>query len=76
MAYEKFDPPKRVKLISTSDSYTKLKAGDMGTATGITKEIFGHNSITQLHVNWDNGSNLILVKSNLPEPEDDWVFVN
>jgi len=76
MTHKKFDPPKRVKLISTSDPYTKLKSGDEGLATGITKEIFGRNFVTQLHVNWDSGSNLKLVKSSSPEPDDDWVFMD
>ena len=44
----------RVRLISTSDSYTKLKPGDEGT-------IDFADDIGTLHVKWDSGSSLGLV---------------
>lgn len=53
----------RVKLIRTSDPYTALKSGDTGTVTSI-------DSLGTVHVQWDNGSTLGLVKG-----EDLWVEV-
>ena len=45
----------RVELISTSDPHTRLKAGDQGV-------IFFIDSLGTVHVKWDNGSNLGLVR--------------
>lgn len=53
---------KRVRLIYSSDPYTKLSKGDEGTVTSI--DDFG-----TIHVKWDSGSSLGLVV------EDNWEFV-
>lgn len=55
---------KRIKLISTTDPYTALKAGDEGKVEFV-------DDIGTLFVKWDNGSNLGLV-----EGEDQWEFVD
>ncbi|WP_231583056.1 DUF4314 domain-containing protein [Actinobaculum suis] len=44
----------RVRLISTDDPYTNLRAGDEGTVAFI-------DDAGTVHVEWDNGSNLGLV---------------
>jgi hypothetical protein len=51
---------RRVRLISTTDPYTRLSRGDEGTISLI-------DDIGTVHVKWDNGSTLGLV----PE-EDRW----
>lgn len=45
---------KRVQLISTTDEYTSLTYGDLGTINYI-------DDIGTVFVTWDNGSNLGLV---------------
>lgn len=53
----------RVKLVSTTDPYTKLKTGDEG--------IIDHfDDIGTMFVQWDDGSNLGLI-----EGEDRWAAV-
>lgn len=49
---------KRIKLSFTTDPYTSLKDGDLGTITDIN-EI---NGFTHIGVKWDNGSKLVLIK--------------
>jgi hypothetical protein len=44
----------RVRLICTSDPYTKLKPGDEGV-------VYLVDAIKTVHVEWDNGGNLGLV---------------
>jgi len=63
-------PPKkgdRIRLDHTSDRYTNLTEGDKGTVTGTTRlsaELSPKNRPElQIHVDWDNGSNLSLVDS-------------
>jgi hypothetical protein len=52
-----------VKLVSTTDPYTKLKQGDEG--------IIDHfDDIGTMFVQWDDGSNLGLI-----EGEDRWTAV-
>ena len=53
----------RVRLISTSDRYTKLLHGDRGTVRLI-------DSMGTVHVDWDSGSKLGLVPG-----EDSWVIL-
>jgi len=50
----------RVRLISTTDPYTDLKPGALGTVAFI-------DSMGTVHVNWDDGSNLGLIPG-----EDVW----
>jgi len=50
----------RVELIHTSDEFTNLKRGDLGTVGLI-------DDAGTVHVNWDNGSSLGLVPG-----EDVW----
>lgn len=45
---------KRVQLISTTDQYTSLTYGDLGTINYI-------DDIGTVFISWDNGSNLGLV---------------
>ena len=49
---------KRIRLSFTSDPYTTLKDGYLGTITDIN-EI---NGLTQIGVKWDNGYRLMLIK--------------
>lgn len=50
---------KRVELVYTSDPYTSLKSGDLGTKVGEYIDPWGCLVIL---VEWDNGSNLSLVR--------------
>jgi hypothetical protein len=45
---------KRIELISTTDPYTGLKPGDLGTVDFV-------DDLGTIHINWDNGSQLGLV---------------
>lgn len=53
---------KRVRLVYSSDPFTKLAKGDEGTVTSI-------DDLGTIHVKWDSGSSLGLVA------EDHWEFV-
>lgn len=55
---------KRIEMISTSDPYTNLKPGDLGTVDFV-------DDTGTIHVNWDNGSTLGLVSG-----EDQYRFVD
>lgn len=44
----------RVRLLSTSDPYTALRAGDEGTVTLV-------DDLGTIHVAWDSGSTLGLI---------------
>lgn len=49
----------RIRLVSTTDRYTKLKAGDEGTVTGSRQDPWGD---TVIYVKWDSGSTLSLIE--------------
>ena len=53
----------RIRLISTTDRYTSLLHGDLGTVRRI-------DSLGTVHVDWDSGSKLGLVPG-----EDSWVIL-
>ena len=55
---------KRIEMVSTSDPYTNLKAGDLGTVEFV-------DDMGTIHVAWDNGSMLGLVPG-----EDQYIIVN
>ena len=55
---------RRIELVSTTDPYTNLKAGDRGTVEFV-------DGMGTVHVAWDNGSMLGLVPG-----EDQYKFVN
>lgn len=57
----------RIKLVSTSDPYTRIRKGDLGT---VTQEPYDNAGSMCIGVDWDNGSSLSLV-----EGEDSWVSV-
>ena len=65
---------RRIKLKYTTDSYTKLKEGDLGTIKWERlDDLWGDDSIS---VNWDSGSTLSLISGRdsytvLPEGEED-----
>jgi Domain of unknown function (DUF4314) len=44
----------RVQLVSTTDEYTKLTPGDLGTVSFV-------DGLGTIHVNWDSGSRLGMV---------------
>ena len=46
----------RVRFISSTDPYTKLREGDEGIITG-------EDSLGTIHINWDNGSTLGMIPS-------------
>jgi hypothetical protein len=48
---------KRVCLVRCSDPYTSLRAGDEGTVESV-------DSFGTVHVSWDNGSSLGLIKDD------------
>jgi Domain of unknown function (DUF4314) len=54
-------PGDRVELVATDDPYTRLRAGDRGTVTGV-REV----PEPTIDIQWDNGSTL----SVLPEAGD------
>lgn len=61
MAYEEGD---RVELEHTSDPYTSLEPGDRGTVTGtgiVPAEVTGGRPERQVWVDWDSGSNLMMI---------------
>jgi len=51
---------KRIKLLHTSDPYTKLKPGDIGTVIDV-HTVRLPKPFTQIWVKWDSGSNLALI---------------
>ena len=57
----------RIKLVRSSDPYTRLRKGDLGT---VTREPYDNAGSMCIGVDWDNGSSLSLV-----EGEDSWVTV-
>ena len=65
---------RRIKLKYTTDSYTKLKEGDLGTIKWERlDDLWGDDIIS---VNWDSGSTLSLIRGRdaftiLPEGEED-----
>jgi hypothetical protein len=46
----------RVRFISSSDPYTKLREGDEGVITNV-------DSLGTTHINWDSGSTLGMIQS-------------
>ncbi len=48
----------RIRLVSTSDPYTRLRAGDEGEVTKTYTDAFGDRV---LNVKWDSGSTLSLI---------------
>ncbi len=53
---------KRIKLVRTSDPYTSLKPGDLGTVVDILKVNLPPKPFTQVFVKWDSGSSLALIQ--------------
>lgn len=54
---------KRIRLIYTSDPYTNLVLGDLGT-------VLYEDDAETLHVKWDKHSSMGLIPN-----EDEWEFV-
>ena len=54
---------RRVRLVSTSDPYTRLRSGEQGTAQYV-------DDAGTLHVQWDDGSHLGMVPGH-----DRWQYV-
>jgi hypothetical protein len=52
---------KRIKLTFTSDPYTKLKAGALGTVVDVNTINLRPKPSTQIHIKWDSGSTLSLI---------------
>ena len=65
---------RRIRLTHTTDSYTKLKKGDLGTIKWERlDDLWGDDIVS---VNWDSGSTLSLIRGRaafviLPEGEED-----
>lgn len=60
------DPGERIELLSIEDKYnTTLSPGDTGTVVAVNtieSELTGRNQReTQIDVDWDNGSSLMLI---------------
>lgn len=64
MAFDRSVEGRRVRLISTTDSYTSLKPGALGTASFI-------DDMGTLAVQWDDGSRLGMVPR-----ADQWEFIS
>jgi len=47
----------RIRLDWTDDEYTRLQPGSEGVVTGVRD----HEPYPQIHVKWDEGSNLSLI---------------
>lgn len=58
----------RIRLIRTSDPYTKLRSGDEGTVTSVKRTGIEHQVV---NVKWDSGSTLSLI-----EGEDVYKFLS
>lgn len=58
----------RIRLLQTSDPYTKLKAGDEGELVNVRFDPYEPKRI--LDVKWDSGSTLSLV-----EGQDSWEII-
>ena len=50
-----------IQLVSTSDPYTSLKSGSIGTKVGEYIDPWGYRTIM---VEWENGSNLNLIEGS------------
>lgn len=61
MLNEDFLIGKRIKLLHTSDSFTRLKAGDLGTVVDVDTVNLPPKPFTQVWVEWDSGSSLALI---------------
>ena len=62
--YQKGEHPligRRIMLIHTSDIYTDLKKGDLGTITDVNECELWSEKFTQIGIRWNNGSNLMLI---------------
>lgn len=57
----------RIKLIQTSDPYTRIPKGSYGT---VTRDLYENGGVMCIGVDWDNGSSLSLV-----EGEDSWTVL-
>ena len=51
----------RIRLISTDDPYTKLKAGDEGELLSISAGPMADPYSSIVEVKWDDGSSLMLL---------------
>ncbi|MAG73887.1 DUF4314 domain-containing protein [archaeon] len=73
MATDRALAGRRIVFISSDDTYTRLKNGDMGTILYERyDDIFGDETI---RINWDSGSTLSLLRGRdsfkvLPEGEE------
>lgn len=64
--FSKNNEGRRVRLVYTSDRYTNLKPGDLGTYDYAVK----CDGFIQHSIRWDNNSSLMLIT-----PEDNFEFV-
>ena len=62
---------KRVELVRCNDPYTELKSGDKGTIQFMLVQSDPSICENQLCVNWDNGSNLMLLQG-----KDSWRIID
>lgn len=51
----------RVRFLYTSDPYTRLVSGTLGTIVGEYVDPWGDKTY---HINWDDGSNLSMIPSS------------
>jgi hypothetical protein len=51
----------RVELVHTDDQYTRLKPGDRGTVQQVLPPQGQIVNWTQVFVDWEDGSNLIMI---------------
>lgn len=52
---------KRIELVKTTDQYTELKSGDQGTIEYVLHHSDESIFPSQISVNWDSGSGLMLL---------------
>jgi len=51
----------RIRLLHTTDPYTRLRPGDTGTVTRVSRVDSSPGPGDVIHVNWDTGSTLSLI---------------
>lgn len=52
----------RIELVHCDDPYTQLAPGSRGTVTSVSEPLSFFNNEVQIHVKWDDGSTLSLLR--------------
>lgn len=52
----------RIELVRCDDPYTRIAPGTTGTVTGVSEPLKFFNNEIQIHVRWEDGSTLSLLR--------------